>query len=168
MSSTNGSELNASTSRHVPVSYTITNDTPIVALDARTAFEKLTEREQLYAHYLSRASFYGGLVCLLQTSPESPGIFRLIHRMNMAQTSEELREACLAKDIPEVDFKSFLVYSSGVYANMVSFGNCSIILFERSIYPNIQSSLIFHRHLLNFISQKNQASNLRIYHNHSI
>ena len=124
MSSTNGSELNAPTSRHVPVSYTITNDTPIVALDARTAFEKLTEREQLYAHYLSRASFYGGLICLLQTSPESPGIFRLIHRMNMAQTSEELREACLAKDIPEVDFKSFLVYSSGVYANMVCFANC--------------------------------------------
>ena len=152
MSSTNGSELNAPTSRHVPVSYTITNDTPIVALDARTAFEKLTEREQLYAHYLSRASFYGGLICLLQTSPESPGIFRLIHRMNMAQTSEELREACLAKDIPEVDFKSFLVYSSGVYANMVSFANCSIILFERSVCPNIQSSLIFHRHLLNFIS----------------
>jgi len=130
MSSTNGSELNASTSRHVPVSYTITNDTPIVALDARSAFEKLTEREQLYAHYLSRASFYGGLICLLQTSPESPGIFRLIHRMNMAQTSEELREACLAKDIPEVDFKSFLVYSSGVYANMGNykgFGDTKIV-----------------------------------------
>ena len=30
------------------------NDQPVVALDARTAFEKLTEREQLYAHYLSR------------------------------------------------------------------------------------------------------------------
>ena len=119
MSSSNGSGIDSSTSRHVPVSYTITNDTPVCALDARTAFEKLTEREQLYAHYLSRASFYGGLICLLQTSPESPGIFRLIHKINMAQTVEEFRVACMAQDIPEVDFQSFLVYSSGVYANMV-------------------------------------------------
>ena len=43
MSITNGSSV-SSTSRHVPVSYTITNDQPVVALDARTAFEKLTER----------------------------------------------------------------------------------------------------------------------------
>jgi len=129
MSITNGS-LNSSTSRHVPVSYTITNDQPVVALDARTAFEKLTEREQLYAHYLSRASFYGGLICLLQTSPESPGIFRLMHRINMAQSVEELREACVAKDIPEVDFKSFLVYCSGIYANMGNykgFGDTKIV-----------------------------------------
>ena len=112
-------EASASTSRHVPVTYTITNDQPVVALDARTAFEKLTEREQLYAHYIARASFYGGLICLLQTSPESPGIFRLIHRMNVAQPIDELRETCSAQDVPEVDFKSFMVYSSGVYANMV-------------------------------------------------
>ena len=112
-------EASASTSRHVPVTYTIANDQPVVALDARTAFEKLTEREQLYAHYIARASFYGGLICLLQTSPESPGIFRLIHRINVAQPIDELRETCSAQDVPEVDFKSFMVYSSGVYANMV-------------------------------------------------
>merc|ERR1712212_72530 len=85
MASTNGgTATTAPTSRYVPLTYTIPIEQPVVALDARTAFEKLTEREQLYAHYLSRASFYGGLICLLQTSPESPGIFRLIHKMNVA------------------------------------------------------------------------------------
>ena len=45
-------------------------------------FQNLTEREQLYAHHLSRASFYGGLIVLLQTSPESPLIYRLIQVNN--------------------------------------------------------------------------------------
>merc|ERR1711962_1575090 len=135
-------EASASTSCHVPVTYTITNDQPVVALDARTAFEKLTEREQLYAHYIARASFYGGLICLSQTSPESPGIFRLIHRINVAQPIDELRETCSAQDVPEVDFKSFMVYSSGVYANMGNykgFGDTKIVpdvlpeMFEKII-----------------------------------
>merc|ERR1739844_367736 len=103
--SSNGSVVSESNTRYVPKTYAIPNDQPVVALDARTAFEKLTEREQLYAHYISRASFYGGLIVLLQTSPESPGIFRLIHRINVAQPIDELRETCMAQDIPEVDLK---------------------------------------------------------------
>ena len=52
MSKTNGNaECNT---RFIPKTYAIPNDQPYVALDARTAFEKLTEREQLYAHYIAR------------------------------------------------------------------------------------------------------------------
>ena len=120
--STNGtstSPITETTTRFIPLTYAITNDQPVVALDARTAFEKLTEREQLYAHYLSRASFYGGLIVLVQTSPESLPIFRLIHRVNVAQPVEELKEACLASnEVTEIDFISFMVYCSGIYANM--------------------------------------------------
>lgn len=121
----------ASTTRHVPLMYAITNDQPVIQLDARTAFEKLTEREQLYAHYLSRASFYGGLIVLIQTSPESPAIFRLMHRINMAQPIEELRSAIVGKDgVTDVDFQAFMVFCSGVYANMGNykgFGDTKIV-----------------------------------------
>ena len=52
------------------------DDQPIVKLDASNAWNALTKDEQLYSHYLSKASWWGGLVVLLQTSPESPDIFR--------------------------------------------------------------------------------------------
>ena len=65
--------------------HTFPNNNPVVTLDASEAFSGLTEREQLYAHYLSRASFYGSLIVLVQTSPEAVHIFRLLHRINTAQ-----------------------------------------------------------------------------------
>ena len=52
------------------------DDQPLVRLDASTAWDQLTGSEQLYSHYLSQASWWGGLIVLLQTSPESPEIFR--------------------------------------------------------------------------------------------
>jgi hypothetical protein len=43
----------------------IPDDQPVVALDAETAFESLTQREKLNAHHLSTACHVGGLVVLL-------------------------------------------------------------------------------------------------------
>eukprot|EP00095_Tigriopus_kingsejongensis_P000284 maker-scaffold816_size93094-snap-gene-0.13 protein:Tk00284 transcript:maker-scaffold816_size93094-snap-gene-0.13-mRNA-1 annotation:"AGAP004394-PA" len=121
------------------------NDQPIVTLDAAKAFQGLTEREQLYAHYLSRACFYGGLIVLVQTSPESPQIFRCLQRLHLAQSTAELQAAALAAGVTEDEFKAFLVYGSagklqyqlvylslfvGVYANMGNykgFGDTKII-----------------------------------------
>ena len=124
----NGTAKTPCTTRHVPVTYAITNDQPVFALDARSAFEKLTEREQLYAHYLCRASFYGGLIVLVQTSPESPAIYRLIHRINR-QNMDQLKAAVVGKDnVTEDDFQAYMVFCSGVYANM---GNYKVNAFGK-------------------------------------
>ena len=76
----------------------IPNDTDILVLDCKTAFNGLTSREKLYAHYLGRASWNGSLICLLQLSPESPGIFLLFQRLFGAENLEELRKKALAGD----------------------------------------------------------------------
>ena len=68
---------------------------------------------------------------MVQTSPESPQIYRLIQRLIVTQKTAELKEAALkAGIVSEEDFKAFLVYSSGVFANMGNykgFGDSKII-----------------------------------------
>ncbi|KAG8146719.1 putative Dipeptidyl peptidase 3 protein, partial [Naja naja] len=80
--------------------YVLPNDIGIATLDCAEAFELLSPEEKHYAHYLSRACWYGGLVVLLQTSPESPTIYAL------------------------------LVYTAAIYANMgnyKSFGDTKFV-----------------------------------------
>ena len=46
--------------------YTLPSDTGICFLECNTAFNALTDKEKLYAHYLSQGSWYGSLICLYQ------------------------------------------------------------------------------------------------------
>jgi len=54
---------------------------PISKLDVKAAFDSLTEREKLYTHHLSQASWLGSQICFEQTSVESPLIFQLLIRV---------------------------------------------------------------------------------------
>jgi len=98
--------------------YVLPNDQPVVRLECDTAFSCLTTSEKLYSHYLSKASWYGGLVVLYQTSPEAPNIFRLIHTINSKEPIAELKKKCLAAGVTEEDFTAYMVYCSGFYGNM--------------------------------------------------
>uniref|UniRef100_A0AAR2JCZ2 Dipeptidyl peptidase 3 n=1 Tax=Pygocentrus nattereri TaxID=42514 RepID=A0AAR2JCZ2_PYGNA len=110
--------------------YYLPNDIGISALDCGEAFRLLSPKEQLYAHYLSRAAWYGGLVVLLQTSPESPTIYVLLQKIFRKQPPAQLEAVATAAGLSSEEYQAFLVYAAGLYANMgnyKSFGDTKFI-----------------------------------------
>ena len=112
----------------------IPTDQPLAKLEISDTFQGLTTEEKLYAHFMSRASFLGGiclfllqffqpimkilwfwkgLIILLQTSIESPDIFRLIHKINLAESADDLRKSSLENGVNEVEFRDYLAYCAG-------------------------------------------------------
>lgn len=49
-------------------SFVFPKNQPVVQLDCEKAFQALNTEEKLYAHYLSQAAWYGGLIVLVQVS----------------------------------------------------------------------------------------------------
>ena len=74
----NSPRMSSTTTSSARAQFVFPDDQPLVRLDASTAWDHLTPSEQLYSHYLSQASWWGGLIVLIQTSPESPDIFRSV------------------------------------------------------------------------------------------
>ncbi|CAB1315945.1 unnamed protein product [Coregonus sp. 'balchen'] len=110
--------------------YYLPNDIGISALDCTEAFRLLSPREQLYAHYLSRSAWYGGLAVLLQTSPESASIYVLLQRLFRKQPPAQLGNVATAAGLSPEEYQAFLVYAAGLYANMgnyKSFGDTKFI-----------------------------------------
>lgn len=129
--------------------FTIPLDTPISKLDAGKSFEGLENKERLYCHYLSRASWEGCSICLFQTSPESVPVFLLLRELFTRQSLSSLRKSCEVT-ISDDEFKvycklyvlnyvcvhvcvhvqAFLLYACAVFSNMgnyKSFGDTKIV-----------------------------------------
>ncbi|KAH3887281.1 dipeptidyl peptidase 3-like [Dreissena polymorpha] len=104
--------------------------TEFCLLECSAAFHKLSEREKKYAHYLSRACWYGGLIILYQVSPESPGIFILLHKLFKMQTFQEIQDLARTQGCTEDEIQAIRMYVAGFFTNFgnySSFGNIKFI-----------------------------------------
>ena len=84
--------------------YTLPNNQPLGLIDCEEAFKSLTEKEKKYAHYLSQACWNGGLIVLLQTSPEAPLIFALLHKIVISESIDNLKKEALSAGLTEDEF----------------------------------------------------------------
>lgn len=92
--------------------FIIPNEVPIVNLECKAAFECLSSKEKKYAHYIGKAAWSGGLICLFQTSPESPLIFLLLQKLFKGQSVEEFKSAAIEKGTAEDEVQVGLQDSS--------------------------------------------------------
>ncbi|KAJ8984299.1 hypothetical protein NQ317_012269 [Molorchus minor] len=116
--------------------YVLPNDQPVVELEVTAAFNGLTPKEKQYAHHISLASWNGGLVTLLQTSPESAPAFVLFHKLFSTQSTVEFRALALESGFTEDDVLALFVYVCGLFCNAGNYKGFG----DTKIIPNIDQN----------------------------
>lgn len=116
--------------------YVLPNDQPVVTLEAISAFNSLTSKERLYAHHISQASWKGGLITLLQTSPESGPLFILFHKLFSAESPEEFKALAVKSGFTEDEVKALFVYACGIFCNAGNYKGFG----DTKFIPNIEQN----------------------------
>lgn len=98
--------------------YVLPHDQPVAVLECTEAFKGLTVDEKLYAHYLSKAAWNGGLITLLQTSPESGPVFVFFHKLFLSNDPNDYRKVAVQAGFADDEVTAMFVYAAGVFANM--------------------------------------------------
>lgn len=93
-------------------------------------FDRLSQKEKLYAHHLSRAAWHGSRTILRQTSPEAIDIFDFILNIHQA-CGGDWNKLIEQGSMTSNDLKAFLEYSALFLCNL---GNFYIILLFYSLY----------------------------------
>lgn len=98
---------------------------PVVSLTAKSFFDQLTDKEQKYAHFFSKAGHWGSRIVLRQVSHESEPIFDLI-----LQIHKNLNSDYSKLEIDDDIKQGYLEYASQFLSNLgnyKSFGDKKFI-----------------------------------------
>lgn len=109
------------------MSFEADSEPPIVFLSAKKHFDALDKQHQFYAHYLSKASFWGSRAVLRSASPESETIFDMImeiHKVLGAPSVEKYNE--LFEDL-SLKYLEYVSQFLGNLGNYKSFGDKKFI-----------------------------------------
>lgn len=113
--------------------YTLPNEQPVCVLEVQQAFDNLSLKQKLYAHHISKASWHGGLITLLQTSPESAPIFVFLHKLFSILNPEDFKTLALKSNFSEDDVKALFVYACGVFTNAGNYKVRNLYSFKNNL-----------------------------------
>ncbi|KAI9842780.1 MAG: hypothetical protein M1838_002978 [Thelocarpon superellum] len=112
----------------------------VVRLEIKPHFEALADREQRYAHYISRAAFSGTRIILRQVSPESEHIFDLIialHHSCAGKWTELPHRAGISHE----ELARFLEYATQFLGNLGNYKAMGDSKFVPRISPSALQAL---------------------------
>ncbi|CAF3772251.1 unnamed protein product [Rotaria socialis] len=93
-------------------------ESPILQAKCEEAFSGLNDYEKKYAHYLSRASWWGNMITFYQRSYESPLIFCMLTKLFRSQPLDTIREVAFSKaHFMEDEFTNLIIYYSMLVCN---------------------------------------------------
>jgi len=78
-------------------------DTPIHYINSEASFSQLSDKEALYAYYMTRASWEGAKICYFQRSYESPALMVLFSLVFGDGLS--LKENAISAGVTEVEWQ---------------------------------------------------------------
>ncbi|KAF3917125.1 hypothetical protein ABW20_dc0107128 [Dactylellina cionopaga] len=98
---------------------------PVCRLEIKPHFDALSDKEKLYAHHISKASFAGTRVVLRQVSPESEPLFDLILTIAKKVDNDfsKLVDLCQVTEDEQVKFVEFAAQVLANLGNYKSFGD---------------------------------------------
>lgn len=100
------------------------------------AFSQLNSNEKFYAHHLSQSAWIGGLITLLQTSPESAPTFVLLHKLFSAQNPNKFRATAINHGFSESEITALMVYTAGVFTNAGNYKGFGDTKFVPALEPD--------------------------------
>lgn len=96
---------------------------PVYYLDSTQAFNALEVAEKKYIYACSQASWVGGLIDLIQTSPESAGIFLLVQKIFQSEKPTEIVELAKKNGFSDEEITATMSYFASVCGNLGNYQN---------------------------------------------
>lgn len=112
---------------------------PVCSLNIRLAWNNLTKSERFYAHYLSRANWFGSRIILNQSSHHSQLIFNWIliifNNSHGNNTLTDLSSLQQNAGLNDVEFNHILDYSAQILSNLSEFKSFGSVKFIPNASP---------------------------------
>lgn len=118
--------------------YLADKNAPVTPLEVKQHFDKLSDKEKIYAHHMSRASHFGTRVVLRQVSPESESIYDLILNIHGGLQGDYKN----LKNVDPEDIQCYLEYAAQFLSNLGNYKSFGDVKFIPRLSPESFKAIV--------------------------